>query len=954
MLGLFRMIIYEKLILFQSLTTVGQEESNEHLKLLRNHLLALTRTEPQLQSIKDRTVTMSTQGPSVVEVLQQWQRVFKETFQHYHRLSVRLFKSQDVIAVLKLWQEHLTYVQEFLSNRVPGDYNGLSEHRNLCEVYRNLLTDQQNHLLTVHGKEGKDLNVTEQFNALTNLHNETLAKIMERHTAVHDRLLAWDNYRRDQNDLFTWLKDVERERSRLQLRFIHVHRLDKILQRIQALLEKVPSGEAQIESLQKQQTPLLEDCDETLAVSVRMEHAANVERIANLRAGLETWRDFVERVQKLHQQHMAQTDRITNTLQDIGQILNSVLQSIPGKMSQTKENLLFLQELKTRLVDTSNELESLNVLTKKLRECLSPSDMKSLNQHVALLWQHQGDLDHQLALVEYKLGERCGLHNRWINRQSRLLTWIEDAEIRVKNWDMIPLSEPEKVLKRFECELQAEIALKQREFEWVQKTGQELIDVTDDTEKAKVQNGLDEVNKKWCRLLTNGKVRANKLHDLIQSINTLEKKLIEQRSWMTGIEAKLSENFIIETMSQNCIDKKLEDHEYIQKAIQTEGAKIGEVLNLCEMLLHDSDIWKTSLNTDTIKNGMEGLQRRWKTTCVRSAERKQEIILAWKLLREMDNVRTEHEGWITQTESALANFEKKMNEITKKDTKEMLEKLKVIMKDIEAHEPALKILEQNFGRLVKARLEPANLKSLTAESRKTIDRWLQLSSKTNSIIAAIEREQMDYHEFSLAHSAALVSLTQIDIRLTQLQHLLSPEQRTSPRGRLQQLSEIEKELNAQNVLLQKADKLALEIMQESHPNDVASIQELVDEYQSLWKEIKTRVTTLRTELESQEKSEVDEAIQVETLKFEQDTAVQVNTLPRLMRMTSCDAYMLELKTALTECHHSLDALETTITPEPVSGPGLNTTTKTIVSLCFPIYIFLISVKTSSFLIITYI
>ncbi|XP_043492345.1 nuclear anchorage protein 1-like isoform X2 [Polistes fuscatus] len=918
----------------QSLTTVGQEESNEHLKLLRNHLLALTRTEPQLQSIKDRTVTMSTQEPSVVEVLQQWQRVFKETFQHYHRLSARLFKSQDVIAVLKLWQEHLTYVQEFLSNRVPGDYNGLSEHRNLCEVYRNLLTDQQNHLLTIHGKEdNKDnLNVTEQFNVLTNLHNETLAKIIERHTAVHDRLLAWDNYRRDQNDLFAWLKDIERERSRLQLRFIHLHRLDKILQRIQTLLEKIPIGEAQIESLQKQQVPLLVDCDETLAVSVRMEHAANVERIANLRAGLETWRDFVERVRKHHEQHVAQTEKITDILQDIGQILNSVLQSIPGKLSQTKDNLLFLQKLKTRLAKNSNELESLNVLTKQLRECLSPSDMKSLNQHVALLWQQQGDLDHQLALVEYKLGERCDLHKRWINRQSRLLTWIEDEEIRVKNWDMAPIGEPEELVKRFECELQAEIALKQREYEWVLKTGQQLIDATENSEKAKVQADLDLVNEKWYKLLNSGKVRANILLDLIQSIKNLEKKLIEQRSWMTSIEAQLSENFIIETISQSCIDKKLEDHEYIQKAIQTEGAKIGEILNLCEMLLYDSDTWKASLNTDTIKNGMESLERRWKTTCVRSAERKQDIILAWKLLREMDNIRTEHEGWITQTEIQLTNFEKEMNEIAKKDTGEMLDGLNVIMKDIEAHEPALKILEQNFGRLAKTRLEPENLKSLTGETRKIIDRWLQLSVRTNSIISAIEREQMDYHEFSLAHGAALVGLTQIDIRLTQLQHLLTPEQRSSPRSRLQRLSEIEKELNAQNVLLQKADKLALEIMQESHQDDVASIQELVDEYQSLWKEIKTRVANLRTELESQEKSEVDEAVQVETLKFEQDTAVQVNTLPRLIRMTSCDAYMLELKTALTECHHSLDTLETTITPEPVSGPGLNTTAKTIAKM----------------------
>ena len=39
--------------------------------------------------------------------------------------------------------------------------------------------------------------------------------------------------------------------------------------------------------------------------------------------------------------------------------------------------------------------------------------------------------------------------------------------------------------------------------------------------------------------------------------------------------------------------------------------------------------WKTSFNnTDAIKNGMEGLERRWTATCVKSAERKGKIILA--------------------------------------------------------------------------------------------------------------------------------------------------------------------------------------------------------------------------------------------------------------------------------------------------------------------------------------
>ena len=108
---------------------MSQGESKEQLKLLRNHLLALTCTEPQLQSIKERSLEVSTQEPSVVEVLQLWQKVFRETFQQYHRLSTRLVKTQDGATALKLWQEYLTHVQDFLSNGVPGDYNGLSEHR---------------------------------------------------------------------------------------------------------------------------------------------------------------------------------------------------------------------------------------------------------------------------------------------------------------------------------------------------------------------------------------------------------------------------------------------------------------------------------------------------------------------------------------------------------------------------------------------------------------------------------------------------------------------------------------------------------------------------------------------------------------------------------------------------------------------------------------------------------
>lgn len=906
---------------------MGQGESKEQLNLLRNHLLALTRTEPQLQSIKDRALDVTTTETSVVDVLQLWQRVFRETFQQYHRLSARLVRSEDVAAALRLWQEYLSHVQDFLSNDMPGDYNGLSEHRNLCEVHKNLLTDQQHLILSIRAEKGRDLSVAEQFNILTNLHNETLSKIMDRHASVRDRLAAWDKYKLDQSKLLSWLKEIEREKSRLQLRFIHVRRLDKIITKIESLLEKVPTGEAQINSLSVQQDSLLNDCEEALAVSIRMEHAANTQRITNLRASLETWRDFVLRIRKLNEQHVEQTAIITKRFQDISQTISAAFHNSSSNLQHVKQQLDSLQQLRAKLNEAPSHLEALGVTTEQLRECLSPSDMKSLNQHNSLLWQQHGDLEHQLALLVYKLGERLSLRGKWDKRLTRFFVWVTDAETRINSCDS-SLEEPEEALKRLEGELHAEMALKQRELDWLQTTGLELVDIADKEDGELIQRSLDDINERWARLLNAGKARTTKLLDLMQTMNLLEKSIAEIRGWLGKVELQLTEAFVIESKTQKTIDKKLEDHEMLQKTIEDESGKIGEVLNLCEILLNDCDAWKASFNTEPIKSGMKGLEKRWKSTCVRSAERKRKIIIAWKLVQELDKVKQEQEQWIADVEKELLGLEEGLDK-TSKEGEQILNKTRRVLKDIDAHKPALVIIEQSYSRLAKSGLEPENFKALTVDVRLLLDRWQALKPRANSIISALRREQKAYREFITAHGSAVVGLTQVDVKLTQVQHL---EQKVSVRRRLQQIMEIEKELAVQSRTLQRADELALIVMQDCAPNDVPAIQELVDEYQLLWQDIKSRVATLKTQFEeSSDKMEVDEAVQVETLKFEQDSAVQVDTLPRLTRMTSCDAYLIELQSALSECRNALEELEDAITPEPTPGPGLASTAKNIVS-----------------------
>lgn len=257
-----------------------------------------------------------------------------------------------------------------------------------------------------------DISVTEQFNTLTNLHNESLAKIMERHTAVRDRLSGWEKYRIDQSKLMDWLKEIDKEKSRLQLRFISVRRVEKILDKIEALLKKIPSGEVQVATLQKQQEILLKNCDEAVAVSVKMEHAANVQRISNLRASLETWKDFVLKIRGLNEKHIKQTAKITSIFQELVQKINEISKSSPSSLTNTRKQMDTLHQYKNKLITCVTDLEILGVTTEQLKECLSPADMKLLSQQNFILWQQHGELEHQLALLSYKLGEHCSLHSR--------------------------------------------------------------------------------------------------------------------------------------------------------------------------------------------------------------------------------------------------------------------------------------------------------------------------------------------------------------------------------------------------------------------------------------------------------------------------------------------------------------------------------------------------------------
>nr|CAD7603271.1 unnamed protein product [Timema genevievae] len=982
----------------ESLSAV--EDSNEkdtenQLTALRTHLLALGKTEGQLQSLKEKSLELGPVRPetSVVEILQLWQQVFRETFQQYHRLSARLVKSQDGASALRLWQEYLLHVQSFLSGSIPEDYHSLTEHQHLCEVHQNLLTSQQSVLLSKSsgpdGQLGRGLvetSVVEQFNSLTNLHNETLARIMERHEEVRERLGSWDRYRADQARLLAWLKDTERERSRLQLRYIHVRRIPKVQARIQTLLEQVPVGEAQANSLQQQQGKLLHFCDDALATSIRMEHAAISQRISNLQAGLETWKDFLDRITGLTQSYDTQVSSVQAVFHEVHAALADP-GGLPTLHTGIQNKLEVIRQLRSRLVELTADLEAVGVTQEQLKECVSPMDMKSISQKVWILWQTQGDLDHQLSLLCHQLEEKLGLRLMFDTRQSRFLVWAGDVESRL---DGSSSGDPEEVLRRLETELQAEVSLKRREVDWLHTAGQELIEVCPEG-TGDIADKIQQVQEAWRRLQGLGEVRANRLHHILQTKSQLELRLAELRAWLHQVETQLSTPLVLESCTKEAVDNKLQQHQELQKTIEGQSGNIADVLNLCELFLTDCDNCNATINTECLITAIDTLERRfvlttythapvggvqpetrvveadivrclvprWKNVCGLSAERKRRILAVFALLQEILRLCHEQQVWLDGQERVLTDVSSRSDLGSQDEVLSLVSTVEGVMQEVKARSPALQILDKSYSKLAKeSGLEIKNLQQLTGLVRTTLQRWHALTPTAIGILQRLQRELQVYRDFVSAHGKAVVMLTQVDVQLTQIQHLSTPEQAAMPRSRLQQIEQLDRELESHGGVLQTADELGLAVLKRSKPEELPGTQEMIDEYQLLWKDIRCRISDLKTQCRAelakklanalvvlssiaedgeievriseertraQQMPEVDESIQVETLRFEQDSAVQVDTLPPLMRLTSRDAYLYELETALQECGVNLDILEEVLrapTPEQGGTPAL--------------------------------
>ncbi|GBO98714.1 Nesprin-1 [Eumeta japonica] len=667
--------------------------------------------------------------------------------------------------------------------------------------------------------------------------------------------------------------------------------IHSVLNKIQNLSDKVPEGRKQCERLSNNLKKVLEFTEKSYGTSVRMEYAGIVKRVDNLQASLETWREFLSRIIAL----IGEYESRGNELQKLYSKTQDEICNYSDEERLSRPNLKATidkyMKLKTHIDKTETQIEALSVIQEQLKECLSPQDIRIVNQRVWQLRQQRADLEHQLSIIIYRMRERLEIYSIFESRLTRFNEWITPLESRLetssRTGEMGGL-DPQDLIRKINSEVQAETALKEREFEWIIETGNNLIEQSRKDEKSysqKTEKKLRSIEERWNRLLETGKARIVKINELLDTIAQLEERLSEIRLKLHAIESRLNAPIVLEELTVKAVDAKSKERDEIQKSLESESGEVGETLNLCELVFNDPEILKANFDLRNLRTGVDIVERKWNNLC--------------EVSNQHNNTLKEVRQIVEITFALLPKIEKKLDSIEKRVAKIETRKQRgepedesvsrAVIKDLEALEGEVKRLEDGYSKLVAAR--GMELRGSGADEaarlRGAVRRWQQLRGRIDAVGADAHRQ------FVAAHGRAVVALAEADVRLTRALHLSpTPQDKVAT---LKELDGVEVELRECLALVEDADRLAEAL-------NGPSVADMVAEYRALYADVRARLDASRAELAA----DVDTAVQVDTLKWETDAALQVDTL------TAKETYRGELAAAVREAKDALDALSKTL------------------------------------------
>ncbi|KAG7175997.1 Nesprin-1-like 1, partial [Homarus americanus] len=804
--------------------------------------------------LQDQLVALGGSGGPIIEsgptqVVEAWQIAVRDTHCRYEQVVAGLGgDDEQLAAALTTWKQYVDSVEAEMTAPAPASREGLHEASRLCQVHRSILTTQTNVLQTLQEQAQQEdaapriKDLQGRLHELILRHKTVLTTVSEREQILLKTIATWETYRVKVAQLQTWILALEQEKQGLQLRQVARRRLEKVIHRLQSLLEQLCRGEEQVEDVAKLCQKLVASCDPSIHSILKAELASLQQRVTNMRAGVETWLSYLNRSSDLWRRYEEVYTKLNSILSELQA---GLLADLPSDFSSVQETIKKYNETTASLEALSGDLSLLRTTREEMVDSLTPADLRLVTQRMWRVTQLQAELLHQYRLRISTLEDRLELWQLYDTRYQQFLTWAKDMEAKIDGGSEQYI---DTLIRKLEHDYQEDINSKRIEKLWLTSEGEELISCSNEDQAADLKVKVESIETTWKHIHDKCNSRKQKLQDIVTTINKAEVTLAELKEWLFLIEKKLSSPVIFQESSKKEIDRLLEAEEEVRKEIEKQSGTISSVLNLCDMVIRDCTEFDANGDTDSLQEAHHNLERRWGEICTRSAERKVFIKKTWKMWQELIAVNTSFVSWLTAMESRVKSISSSSTLVPYSAVEERIATVHELQPLIHDQTLQYENLNQNYRVLARpyGRENGLDQKNEIRTMVKTSNaRFHILSYRVTVILRRLMYSRRLYEEFENTREQLMSWLNDFDLKISGYEHQSHADLEYKKRALLELVAEYEKHEKP----LKDFDNMITYLFQRSCKSDCLIIEESLAEYWITRKLIHSRLLTLQEAIE---------------------------------------------------------------------------------------------------------
>ncbi|XP_045150652.1 nesprin-1 [Echinops telfairi] len=813
----------------------------ERMEELKGQMLKFSSMAPDLDHLNELGYRLPLSDKEIKRMQnlnRHWSLISSQTTERFSKLQSFLLQHQTFLEKCETWMEFLVQTEQKLAVEISGNYQHLLEQQRAHELFQAEMFSRQQilHSIILDGQrllEQGQVDDRDEFNLkLTLLSNQwqgVIRRAQQRRGIIDSQIRQWQRYREMAEKLRKWLGEVS------YLPTSGLRSVPVPLQQARALFDEVQFKE---KVFLRQQGSYILTVEAGKQLLLSADSGAEAALQGELLETQEKWKSASVRLEEQKRQ-LAFLLRdwekcengIADSLEKLRTFKKKLSQPFPEHHEELHAEQMRCKELENVVGSWKEDLSQLTLLKDTLSAYISPEDISILNERIELLYRQWEELCHQLSLRRQQVSERLNEWAIFSEKNKELCEWLTQMESKVsQNGDILI----EEMIEKLKKDYQEEIAVAQENKIQLQQMGERLAKASNESKASEIEYKLGKVNDRWQHLLDLIAARVKKLKETLVAVQQLDKNMSSLRMWLAHMEAELAKPIVYSSCDSEEIQRKLSEQQELQRDIEKHSTGVASVLNLCEVLLHDCDACATDAECDSIQQATRNLDRRWRTICAMSMERRLKIEETWRLWQKFLDDYSRFEDWLKISERTAA-FPSSSG-VLYTVAKEELKKFEAFQRQVHESLTQLELINKQYRRLARENRTDStcSLKQMVHDGNQ---RWDSLQKRVASILRRLKHFIGQREEFETARDNILVWLTEMDLQLTNLEHFSECD----VQAKIKQLKAFQREISLNHSKIEQIIAQGEQLIEKSEPLDAAIIEEELDELRRYCQEVFGRV-----------------------------------------------------------------------------------------------------------------